>query len=245
MKEYLINCLKSLNLDHISKRIVDENKDIPSSSTFAKYFGNWGKAIEAANLKTGKITGRPQDEKIIIPDHLIEIINGELLGDGCIYLSGSYKTNGCFCHSTKNIEYGKYLYNKLKEIPLLKPEITKRDNQFRTRSTTNIAWTEIYNKWYVNGKKIVPDDIVLTKETCRHWYLGDGYFEKTCKISTCGFTKEEVEKLAYLLTTIGFKAAANKRSGGYYVIRLSRYSYLDFLNWIDGFTKGYEHRWNQ
>jgi hypothetical protein len=251
--QYLINCLKSLNKSHISQKDVDANSNIPSSSTFKRYFGNWKNAIEHAELKTGIITGRPQDEKIIINEKALEIITGELLGDGCLTFSGQYKTNAHFEHSTANISYGKYLYNKLQElnIPLLKPEYLKPrvENskiQFRTRTTTNIAWTELYNIWYKNNTKISPN-IKLTKEICLHWFLGDGYFEQgTIKISTCGFTYNEIKELTEKLSAIGFKSSPNKRSGGYYVIRFSKNSYLDFLNWIGPCpVNNYEHRWGK
>lgn len=251
-KEYLTNYLKNIaiknNKINISKKDIDKLNG-PSSATFKRYFGSWKNAIDAANLKTGIISGRNPDPPIYIPPNCMEIINGELLGDGSIYLSGSYKTNACFCHSTANFSYGKYLYKKLEnDIPLLGAEILKArggNKQFRTRTTTNVSWTEIYKKWYINNKKIVPENIKLTKETCLHWYLGDGYFEdKTSKISTCGFTKDEIDKLSKALTNLGFKAAANKRSGGYYVIRFSKYYYKDFLNWIGNCpVNGYEHRW--
>lgn len=247
---YLVEFSINNNTINISKKDIDENKLYPSSATFSRYFGSWRKAIQEAGLETGVITGRPQDPSILLNEHALEIINGELLGDGCLSLSGSYKSNACFQHSTANINYGEYLYDKLNKesVPLLNKEFLSARNgkpQFRTRSTTNQFWTELHNKWYNMGIKAVPDDIKLTKETCLHWYLGDGYFEhKTSKFSTCGFNKDECKMLSKMLTDIGFVANINKRSGGYYVIRFSKYSYQDFLEWIGPCpVKGYEHRW--
>jgi len=248
----LVEFSKKVNKSRISKTDLDKDKAFPSSATYKRYFGSWSNALKLAKLKSGIITGRPQDKEIIIPDKALDIINGELLGDGSMPLGGEYKSNAYFEHSTANIDYGKYLYNKLKNyVPLLNssycPKRNKRCNiQFRTRSRVNIAWTKIRNKWYINGKKIIPNDLILTKEVCLHWYLGDGYSEdKTCKFSTCGFTKKENEKLCELLLNIGFKSNINKRSGGYYIIRMRRSSSFKFLDWLGPCpAKGYEHRWN-
>lgn len=98
-KSELVNILKNLNKQNISINEIDKNINVPSSSTFKRYFGSWSNALKCAGLNTGIITGRPQDEEIIINDKVLEIINGELLGDGCLSLSGSYKTNANFQHS--------------------------------------------------------------------------------------------------------------------------------------------------
>lgn len=254
-KQQLIDLLIDFSIKHqtvnISKSDMDADKNYPSSPTFKRYFGSWGDALKSAGLQTGVITGRPQDPPITINSQALEIINGEMLGDGSMSLSGSYKTNACFEHSTANIHYGEYLYNKLdKYVPLLHPTICPERNngkkQFRTRTTVNVSWTKLHSKWYEENRKIVPEDITLTKETCRHWYLGDGYFEdETSKISTCNFNKRENELLVELLNNIGYKSNINKRSGDYYVIRFSKYSYKDFLEWIGNPIKGYEHRWGR
>lgn len=255
IQRQLLKCLQEfsikINSKYISKKDIDNDKSFPSSSTFKRHFGSWGNAIKLAGLESGIITGRSQDPIIDINQTGLEIINGELLGDGCLYFSGQYKTNACFSHSTANIDYGEFLYNKLlsSDVPLLGKEYLPSKNgakpQFRTRTTTNKYWTNLYYKWYKDGKKIIPD-IKLTKNVCLHWFLGDGYFEgDTCKISTCSFTFEENKKLADLLTEMGFKATVNKRSGDYYIIRFSKYSYQLFLDWIGEPVKGYEHRWGR
>ena len=250
LKRLLINFSLNSGKIFISQKEVDEDENLPSSSTYKRYFGSWKTVLEIVGLKSGIITGRPQDPIITLNDTAFEIITGELLGDGSIFFTGS-KANACFSHSTANIDYGEYLYNKLKinNVPLLKKEyLPSRNNnkpQFRTRTCSNSYWSNLHHQWYKGNKKIVPD-IKLTKEICLHWFLGDGYFEVgTCKISTCSFTYEENKKLANLLTEIGFKASFNKRSGNYYIIRFSKNSFQSFLNWIGDPVKGYEHRWGK
>jgi len=249
-KKELIKILKQLNLSYVSKSFIDGNENLPSSSTFVRAFGSWSGALESADLNVGRITGRPQDIEIEVSKQAIDIINGELLGDGSLYLSGSYRSNACFSHSTANFHYGQYLYDKLNKlnVPLLPSETLPARNsskpQFRTRTKTNKYWTKLWSKWYINGQKCVPRDLILTKESCLHWYLGDGYLEKAVKFSTCNFSIEDISFLVGLLGHCGFKASANKRSGGYYVIRIFKKDSFDFLEWIgDCPTKRYEHKW--
>lgn len=256
-KDQLVKCLKDFSVENgttnISKKDMDQNKSYPSSSTFTRYFGSWKNAIMSANLNVGAITGRPQNPPIIVNNCALQIITGELLGDGCLSLTGTYRSNACFSHSTSNISYGIYLYNKLKKhnVPLLSKEyLPPRNNgkmQFRTRTTSNQYWTSLYNKWYHSGVKKIPRDIILTKEICLHWYLGDGYFEdSTSKISTCGFSYEENQYLSAMLTKIGFTAHTKSRSGGYYIICFDKSSYKNFLGWIGICpVSGYEHRWGR
>lgn len=251
LQKHLIDFSKETGKTHISKKDIENEKNIPSIATYQRYFGSWKKALDSVGLKTGLITGRPTDPLIQVSPAALDIINGELLGDGSLILTGSNKSNACFSHSTANLLYGEFLYDKLfyAGVPLLKKEICKGRNgnkaQFRTRTKANIFWTNLYNKWYKNRTKILPSDIKLNNEVCLHWYLGDGYFEnKTSKISTCNFSYKEVKALCNELTSIGFKASPNKRSGGYHIIRFSKYSFRQFLKWVGSCpVRGYEHRW--
>lgn len=245
MKKYnrveLLDILKKNFTDVISKSKLDKREDLPGSATYVRYFGSWSNAIKAAGLKS-KSGGKGCDNEYEISEQDACIINGELLGDGSIVWSGANKKSCCFSHSTANIEYGKYLYNKL-SFPLLKEEITKRDGQFRTRSKSNIVWNDWRNKWY-GEIKIVPKDLILNSDVILHWYLGDGYLEKgTACFSTCGFRAEDIDFLVELLNNYGFKCNKNKRSGGYYIIRLSREGSCKLLKEVScpGF---YTHKWN-
>lgn len=46
-------------------------------------------------------------------------------------------------------------------------------------------------RWYPNGKKRVPKDLVINKYTLAHWYWGDGCTDNyLVRIYTNNFTKE-------------------------------------------------------
>jgi len=240
---------EKLGSSHISKSMVDSALDMPASATFARCFGSWGNALEFSGLQRGTITGRPQDPPIELTPEAMDIIEGELLGDGS--LDSSPTVNACFAHSTANFAYSKFLYESLGKchVPVRKPELLKARGgkpQARVRSPSNAAFGRLRRLWYPDGTKILPQGFFLNRTRCLFWYLGDGYVETgTIKFSTCGFTRCEVERLAELLTGSGFKSARNNRSGGYHVIRMSKMAAPGFLEWIGPCpAAGYEHKWN-
>lgn len=251
MKEQLLNSLrdlaKRLGTNNLSISQLDNDLETLSSSTYKRVFGSWGRAISLAGLETGKITGRPWNRPIIITEKALEILEGELLGDGSFELATS--GNPCFAHSTANLHYSTYLEQKLINADILVNSelLLPRNNakaQRRIRTQYNQAFRHLYEKWYC-GVKIVPKDLVLTKEKCLHWYLGDGYIEgKNSKISTCGFTWNEVYWLAKLVKDLGFGASVDKHSGGYPILRFLTKDSRAFLEWLGPCpVKGYEHRW--
>lgn len=252
-KKFLIKKLIEFSIKYdtkyISQSFLNSDKNFPSSSTYKKYFKTWKNALDACNLYSKKSAGRPQNKEIYLTEKAKEIIIGELLGDGSIVFAGENKVNCNFSHSTANIYYGEYLYNKLstEKVPLYEKEYIDNRNQFRTRTTVNKTWTKYRNEWYPNDIKIIPKSLkVLTKEMCLHWFLGDGYIEdNTIRFSTCGFMKEDVDYLLKLFNNIGFNGAVYKRSGEYYILKLHKEDSIKFLKWIDYCpVKCYEHKWN-
>jgi len=173
-----------------------------------------------------------------------------LLGDGGLELPPTSGNPG-FAHSTTNFNYSEYLERKLVVaglavgIEYLQPR-NMGEPQRRIRTKHNQSFRPILARWYPQGIKVIPNDLILTKEKCLHWYLGDGYAEgKNAKFSTCGFQWEEVRRLATLMRELGFRASVDRHSGGYPVLRLLTADSRVFLEWLgDCPVKGYEHRWN-
>jgi hypothetical protein len=248
--ESLQRLAKKLDTQNISKSMIDADKDTPSSSTYKRTFGSWSNALFLAGLKTGKITGRPWDESILISDDALEIIEGELLGDGGLEQPPTSGNPG-FAHSTANIHYSIYLEQRLAEanISVHLESLPSRNGgkpQRRIRTQYNQSFRHLYDHWYPQGIKVIPKNLILTKTKCLHWYLGDGYVEgKNAKLSTCGFKWEEVQQLTILLKMLGFKASVDRHSGGYPVLRFLTADSQAFLNWLGPCpVLGYEHRWN-
>jgi hypothetical protein len=254
-KDKLIDALrqlaKRLNTENISKSMMDADRDTPCSSSYKRVFGSWGNAISLAGLKTGKITGRPWDPPIFVSDRAVEIIEGELLGDGSLEATPTSGNSG-FVHSTANFHYSIYLEQALLKSDIsvssetLPPRKINGKMQRRIRTPSNQSFRQMLLDWYPLGIKIVPEKLILTKTKCLHWYLGDGYVGgKNSRFSTCGFTWGEVHRLAEMLGKLGFKTSVDRHSGGYPVLRLLTAASRDFLDWIGPCPViGYEHRWN-
>ena len=111
-------------------------------------------------------------------------IDGMLLGDAYIAMNGRFGFN----HSIKQQEYFNHKVSLLREhgfkvstgksfIPAHEIEhgrTIKEGILISAYCSAAFSWKELRQKWYPNGKKIVPTDLVLTPETLAYWYMDDG-----------------------------------------------------------------------
>jgi hypothetical protein len=179
---------------------------------------------------------------IIISDSFIELLYGELLGDGSIIcsktLQGSFRES--FGHDkleyanwlkdifVKNgaLIYGNKIYRK-------KPSGKSKNISYSFGTKFYVEFGDIYNKWYINKNKelsyfnnrnnikIIPKDIILTPKILLHWYIGDGSINKNggSVLYTQGFTWTEVEFLRFKLLDFGIKTTHGKQN----IIIIPRY----------------------
>ena len=189
----------------------------------------------------------------------IEWINGELLGDGCLHSCSKY--SAWFSYGSKYREYIEYVSKTLNSFgikrcgKIIERVITQIEKvKFKKPAIVyhyaSLSYEELYSlyeKWYSNGKKIVPKDIELTSLTCRQWYIGDGSLKHpkdsnpSIILYTMGFTIEDVEFLISKLKELGFKTTRRPADN---TIHISAYSTLDFLNYIGKCpVECYEYKW--
>ncbi|MDP1712445.1 MAG: hypothetical protein Q8K86_08310 [Candidatus Nanopelagicaceae bacterium] len=147
---------------------------------------------------------RLADEDIVLTNVEQEIISGGLLGDGSIFLK---KYSAYFSYACKHRSVVDDLAVRLSR---LHPTIRKRqyfDERTKKTYTCFLLSTHSYpsflklrQKWYPNGKKIIPNDIMLTPETCYWWYLGDGSSgNSSLTLFTNGFQKQDVDRISKLM----------------------------------------------
>ncbi len=148
-----------------------------------------------------------------------DIIVGSLLGDGHLTKRGKNGNSELsIIRSLNDIEYLKWQYEHLKEFcgtpgTEIKTRyiFDKRYNKTYGRcSFSTLAKPEItafYNDWYdKNKKRKLPNNLELTKLNIAVWFSDDGTVRRLYKNSvrlqfcTDNFTKEEVERLANLLS---------------------------------------------
>jgi len=202
--------------------------------------------IKLRNLRESHMVGK---EEYFILDY--DVLNGTLLGDGCIHdysISGAPRYSK---YSTKE-DYAIHVASLLYKLPndRVSPVTgktfdgkIKEGYEFRTY-TSNLL-IPLYNKWYPKSNnyiKIVPDDLVLTPRTILYWFMDDGYSVYINKkkyivggLCTESFTKEENEFLCNKLKELGINASVRKNKGirgtGYRIF-LNQTSFPYFFDFI-------------
>jgi len=83
------------------------------------------------------------------------------------------------------------------------------------RSLSHSIFAVLRQRWYRNGKKVVPADLRISREVVLHWFLCDG----ACSVNrnsgqmmlcTDAFQQEEVESLQGLLASVGIESSRMK-----------------------------------
>lgn len=146
------------------------------------------------------------------------IIIGSLLGDGyitppqhkrfCIfakdqcvkfqpYLQWHFNELLPYSCNIKEIHSDKNITNKNGKIVTIKSK--QRLVAYRYSTHRHPVFSDYRNKWYINNKKIVPNDLELSVETLAVWYWDDGcndFKGRKALIYTNGFTIEEANFLS-------------------------------------------------
>lgn len=134
------------------------------------------------------------------------ILDGMLLGDLGLQLE-ERRVNARARWSGKHLRTAKAMIQSLsldwrepKKHTVFDKRTKKKYPGYHLLSLTSSKLTEQYHRWYPEGKKMVPRDIILTPETIYWWYVGDGCLYKDGRISfaTQGFSRRDVEFLISL-----------------------------------------------
>jgi len=132
-------------------------------------------------LRRHQIPARPRG---IPPNHValtptaVAFLEGELLGDGCLVPTPRGHSVR-YVHSSKFRDYIRWLADTLASFGIAP------SGQIRQRSRHNHAWYDfqtrsyrelrpLYDRWYPDGRKHIPDDLVITPLLLRQFFLGDG-----------------------------------------------------------------------
>jgi len=203
---------KGVSLDEIAK---EHNIPREHITYLREYYG--------IKRKGAKYQIRLANEKPISQEAK-DVIIGSMLGDGHIAELGYFGEK----HSEKQIEYVEWKGEVLKSIMARKGYthyecIDKRSGKkiysFAIRTIAHNFLYEMRNKFYKkeNDKliKIIPDNIeeLLNERVFAVWFMDDGHMDwgyrrgikqsantrPHCKISTQSFSKEDVEKLQFVL----------------------------------------------
>jgi len=144
------------------------------------------------------------------------VIIGTILGDG--YLRIIQGRKNAFLeinHSFKAKSYVDWKFRVLQNFCLSKPVKRKCKGKriaYRFFTKQHPQFTKLYRKFYLNGKKIVPDDLKLNTTILSVWFMDDGSKcgNSNFYLNTQQFCRDDQRKLLKQLENIGLQARLNK-----------------------------------
>jgi hypothetical protein len=161
------------------------------------------------------------------------LLDGILLGDGCIVPSGSLRIE----QSAERVGWLSDVQEAFLEFdvaskiePIRRAPRTSKDrvmpawNGFMLRTPSYAELKEQRKRWYPRGVKQVPADCRMSEETLRAWICGDGSGrpDGTFVLCTDGFSRREVVRLVQLLNESFSLRARPYRNGSRWKIGLFR-----------------------
>lgn len=200
-------------------------------------------------------------EEIIFTKTQKEVLYGALLGDGSL-VKHKNGINAQFVYLSKSRQHVDFVAEYFKEYwsgegiqdtSYIDSRTDKEYFRSQMRTYTNSGFTKEYYHWYVDGKKHLPEDLILTPLTCLIWYIGDGGIchgsrTESIKLSTQCFSKEEQEKilipqLKNFEATL-MKADLNKEGEQQYFIYIPHRKEKEFLSYIGNCPfSDYQYKW--
>ena len=138
-------------------------------------------------------------------NNILEFIKGSLLGDGHLELHGN-GSRLCLQQESSNKAYLLWSHQFLAEKGYCNPEVpkiqTRIGNKGKVRHVLRLkTWTfsnlnYLHSEFYLNNKKIIPQDFEITPFMLAIWIKDDGSRSgEALKLATNCFTYEECNKL--------------------------------------------------
>lgn len=185
--------------------------------------------LEAEKLKVGdKVVSYIKSLKLT--EIQKSILVGKMLGDGSLHKAKSNNFGIAYSHSVKQIEYIKYCNLVLGDISTntIDTQISGYgSDMFRANTRFLHDITKNFSEWIdKEGKKQVPENLVLDPISLSFWYMDDGSLSHTdfqkdrALFSTNGFNEKSIDVLLRELKKYGIKGVKYNSNG--WRIRLNK-----------------------
>nr|QBM09702.1 hypothetical protein [Dactylella sp.] len=167
-------------------------------------------------------------------NYIKEIVFGSVLGDGKLELPPRGKNARFgFTQGINNKDYFLHLFNTLSAIASNYREQSYTDKRTGKMYTSLNFWskalpmiTELYNVFYINKIKVVPEDLsLLTPVALAHWICQDGSFgtSRGLYICTDSFTRAEVNRLKnFLIEKYNISCSVHKANDNFRIYILAK-----------------------
>ena len=165
------------------------------------------------------------------------VIIGCILGDGYLRkIPGRKEAFLEINHSIKAKEYVDWKHSVLESICLSGPKerkIGEKRSAYRFFTRQHPEITELWKRFYKDGKKIIPSGMKLDPIILAVWYMDDGSKSKKGDVylNCQQFDFQSQRRLLHLLRMLGIRARMNKDKK-HYRIRVYKESIPHFLSLI-------------
>lgn len=177
-----------------------------NNKTIKKYLDFYG--IKTRNRYEGQMLHFLDGESISpLTESEIEVIEGEILGDGCLSMDEERNKNFIYRHSCKYSEFILWIQTLLPNVRWPEKGLsTRKDSKtgkiyYGVSSKIHPDFSKIHERFYIYSEekkryiKRIPKDLILTPVKLLHWFLGDG----------CLWREKEKKKLWHIFySTQGF-----------------------------------------
>lgn len=168
--------------DVLKKLYIDKKL---STKKIAKIYNVTPRAV-STKLKRARVTIRNlSDAQELIANHIKinKIMNhyfdGLLLGDGCVTTPKKNNKSGVYTHADKHLSYIIWLKKQFSKFQIRNSKTyhNKKLNTYSFKTKYYREFIAFRQRWYPNGKKVIPKDLILMPITLKNWYLGDGSYK--------------------------------------------------------------------
>lgn len=227
---------------NLNKFYSDEiNKKKGRTGVLNSFFGKKHTALTKLKISDKNKWNENKYRYCNLDDDEKEILEGILLSDGC--LSERTRISARLTFGFKYIEMVNSIIENLPSLNFSRPYQDKKTKCWHSKSKMYHDLLFEHNKWYVEGKKIIPKNIILSPKSLYWWYIGDGYIsEEKVYLCTDSYTGNDVEFLVNRLKLLGFNCKINTRNRIYFN-KIESKLFLKCLSENNQILDVYKYKW--
>lgn len=187
----------------------------------------------------------------------LDILDGHLLGDGSVFKTGKDRIHCVYAHACVKAEYLNWLVSstyflsdrKIYEYNVFDKRTLKVYNRYQIKSLSHEVFTKARQRWYPDGKKILPKDLVISRRGLLRFYMDDGSWHKNgMYLATNDFSVDDVCTLQEKITKFcGFQLGIHKtgKEGVYklFIRKKDRKQFIDIIGFCP--VSCYSYKWGE